>query len=657
MESKNIHRRTLLKSVIGAGIGVIGSSQVATAEQATGPTVYTGSQDGSLYAFDALTGSERWEFEAGVPVESSPVVHRGTVYFGSREGLYAINAVDGTEQWLFETDRTVRSSPAAAAGTIYFGSDGDRLYAVTAEDGSERWAFGTDGGVFSAPVVNGATVYVGSANNQLYAVSRPSGDEKWSHQTSSEIQHSPAVSGNSVFIGLGNFTLHSISAQTGRRQWEYNLEASVATAPTVADSIVYIGTKDGDIHHINTKTGEREWRPYEVSRMASSSPVITNKRLYVGSANSNIYAFSTASKEKEWDFQTGYSIRSTPIVVDNIVYVGSDDGSLYAINAESGEKRWAARTGDSIDTSPTVVQYPTSGSSVPSGANVDLVRAKEATEAVQRLQAGIETTTSPPDEAVSSLQGARKALNRNEYEAAKRHARAGLEALDASVVEAATVRADLEAFSEQLASTTEEVDTDEPRSLYEQAQTDFEAGNYEQASTRLEEAEQTLEQAIAKRQAAVEAIDRLQSELRTISEEFNTTTPENKLSQARTERNAQNYEAAEKHALHGLDKLKQMQEFRADARRTIDSVESLDRHDGVERIAEEFGFNEALERAQSSYNNGDYRDAYVAATTARRRYWAAGFIVDGGTGGASLLLLLYVLDADIVSEIHDTYQR
>jgi outer membrane protein assembly factor BamB len=54
-------------------------------------TVYVGSADDNLYAVDAATGDQRWAFETGDVVYSSPTVADGTVYVGSYDdNLYAV---------------------------------------------------------------------------------------------------------------------------------------------------------------------------------------------------------------------------------------------------------------------------------------------------------------------------------------------------------------------------------------------------------------------------------------------------------------------------------------------------------------------------------------------------------------------------------------
>ena len=81
---------------------------------------------------------QKWDFETGGVVGSSPTVVEDTVYFGSLDGnLYAVETSSGELKWSFGTGDFVFSSPTVVDGTVYFGSD--NLYAVeTGVDGSSE---------------------------------------------------------------------------------------------------------------------------------------------------------------------------------------------------------------------------------------------------------------------------------------------------------------------------------------------------------------------------------------------------------------------------------------------------------------------------------------------------------------------------------------
>jgi acyl-CoA hydrolase len=95
--------------------------------------VYVGSTDESVYAIDADTGDEVWEFIGGFggigQVEASPTVHGGTVYVCSFDGVvYAIDADSGNSEWAFtDPEGSIRSSPTVVENPGSGDSVGSRV--------------------------------------------------------------------------------------------------------------------------------------------------------------------------------------------------------------------------------------------------------------------------------------------------------------------------------------------------------------------------------------------------------------------------------------------------------------------------------------------------------------------------------------------------
>ena len=181
--------------------GITGAA-ITSSPAVTGTTAYVGSNDGKLYAFDA-TGSDAhcsgtprvcdplWTAATNGAVHSSPAVSGSTVYVGSDDGkLYAFDATgsdadcSGTPRvcdplWTATTNGAVRSSPAVANGVVYVGSDDGNVYAYDARGQvncsaqsktcTPLWSASTGGAVKSSPAVANGFLYVGSDDGKLYA--------------------------------------------------------------------------------------------------------------------------------------------------------------------------------------------------------------------------------------------------------------------------------------------------------------------------------------------------------------------------------------------------------------------------------------------------------------------------------------------------------
>lgn len=112
---------------------------------------------GLLYAIDAASGGERWSAEVGGPppvtprryvpaTYAAPVVANGTVYVGSPDGaLAAFDAATGAKEWRVDAGSAVLASPAVVGGVLYAGTWDGLLYAIGGTSGEQ-------GAIAAAPI-------------------------------------------------------------------------------------------------------------------------------------------------------------------------------------------------------------------------------------------------------------------------------------------------------------------------------------------------------------------------------------------------------------------------------------------------------------------------------------------------------------------------
>jgi outer membrane protein assembly factor BamB len=127
---------------------------------ADGILYFGSSADDTLYALDASTGKQLWQFTSDGPIRFAPAVSGGKVYFVSDDGyLYCLDAKSGTLAWKFlgapdtskslGNDRMISRYPARGAptvqnGIVYFAagiwpSEGCYIYAIDCKTGNEVW--------------------------------------------------------------------------------------------------------------------------------------------------------------------------------------------------------------------------------------------------------------------------------------------------------------------------------------------------------------------------------------------------------------------------------------------------------------------------------------------------------------------------------------
>jgi outer membrane protein assembly factor BamB len=155
-----------------------GGGAFESAAAIAGDVIYVSGPDGRLYAL-GTDGSERWRFPTGSTpagtVASSPAIGAGNniVCFGSSNGsLYALNATSGTQRWALATGGFEPGvAPIMDAnGMVLVGSTDGNLYAVDAATGARLWTLSASGPVRSSPAIGpGGMIYVVSGDGTLYA--------------------------------------------------------------------------------------------------------------------------------------------------------------------------------------------------------------------------------------------------------------------------------------------------------------------------------------------------------------------------------------------------------------------------------------------------------------------------------------------------------
>ena len=199
-------------------------------------TLFTGSQDGTVYAFDLNTGCVKWTFQAAAEVRTGIVLTPGGMaFFGDiLAKVYALNAKTGELVWQEKADdhpsATLTGTPAYHEGRLYVPVSSlevvpaadpgyacctfrGSILALQANSGEEIWRHYT---IPSAPKEIGRT----SAGTAKFA---PSGAPVWSSPTID-------VRRNLLYVGTGeNYSspadehsdaILAIDLDTGERAWQ-----------------------------------------------------------------------------------------------------------------------------------------------------------------------------------------------------------------------------------------------------------------------------------------------------------------------------------------------------------------------------------------------------------------------------------------------------
>lgn len=340
-------------------------------------TLYTGSDDGNLYALSASSGDVKWKFATGGLVRSTPVIADGRVFFESDDGyLYAVDAQTGAQAWRTDIgNTTIREVPDADAKVfdylqssativndwLYIGSADGNVYALDSGTGAIRWKFDTGKSVRATPTVEEGVVYIGSWSGVFYALDAETGETRWSYEASTQLSpdylYRPIQSNALVYNGLvicasRKASVFALDVKNGELKWEHKYGSGmwVESSPTLQDGIIYIGSSGSQmVLSLEVETGAP--RGILITQTFNwGTPALAGNTLYIGATvyedpkekagllalqNDNgsitgpiwnLPVTTTLAAGGLW-----FGVASSPIIIGNTVYFAALDGKVYAV--------------------------------------------------------------------------------------------------------------------------------------------------------------------------------------------------------------------------------------------------------------------------------------------------------------------------------------
>jgi len=336
--------------------------------------IYTGTQDGRVYAIDQETGCTHWVYAADAEVRSSVSVHEAgdegevTLYFGDFNGkVYALNGATGTLIWKSDVqdhpDVTITGSPKLHADTLYVPMS-SREWATAADPSYACCTF--RGGVVAFDrhtgairwknhVVGDEPVATGEKTARGVEILAPSGAPVW---------NTPAIDAKRGVLYVGTGEAYSSPAhgasnavvafdlQTGERRWVHQALAGDAWNMSCnleqRDNCPVEDGPDFDIGAATILHRDREG----------------NDRLLAGQKSGDVFALDPSADGKLlWKTKVGrggfYGGVHWGIAVDprrDVLYApiadtdindrfkGQRRPGLYALDIQTGEVLWESPT-------------------------------------------------------------------------------------------------------------------------------------------------------------------------------------------------------------------------------------------------------------------------------------------------------------------------
>ncbi len=351
-----------LKEAWQESIGVGGSERsplIASPIVAEG-MVFTLDTEGDVTAFDAKTGSKKWE-QSIIPrgETDSGALGGGLAYASGKlfvsngyKQLVALNATDGARAWKVDAISPVRSAPSVADDRVYVTTLDNKLLVYSAADGSPLWNFSgvdeTTNLLGSASVaVDSSIVVLPLSSGELYGLRPENGQIVWEDNLASvrrsgtlssisDIRGLPVIDQNVVFAASYSSRLVAIDPVSGQRIWQREVGSAETTLS--AGDHVYTISSDQQLAALTRSTGAVHWI-LSLPRFADkdhkqpivwTGPVMAGGRLIAASSNGSLVEVDPNVGKIIHQREVGNPVTIAPVVADNTLYILTSNGRLIA---------------------------------------------------------------------------------------------------------------------------------------------------------------------------------------------------------------------------------------------------------------------------------------------------------------------------------------
>ncbi len=177
-----------------------------------GDRTYLGGCDGKLHVVDVSKGTAIGEPMAlDGPTGSTPSVLGSTVLVPTHGGrLFAFDATTNNELWQFfdpKLAQEFQNNVAVMDGVVVATSRNKHVFALDVKSGKLLWDVVLRKRADSSPVIAGSNVIVAAADGRLIVLNVKTGEEKWMYEIKGAFIGSPAVADGKVVVASDKGTV------------------------------------------------------------------------------------------------------------------------------------------------------------------------------------------------------------------------------------------------------------------------------------------------------------------------------------------------------------------------------------------------------------------------------------------------------------------
>lgn len=220
---------------------------------------------GDLVALSAggAAGGVAWRHPTAGAIYAPPWYGPTTnrVYVGASDGMLRALDARGLFLWSHATGDSIATRPVVHGGTVVFGSEDGHIYGVSADTGERRWRAEADGAVVSSPAVVDGQVVVADESGAVRALDPATGAVRWTWTAPAAVLAPLAAADTGVLVADASGTITLLDGR-GAAVWDADAGrgSSLLTEPAVGDGLVTTIDEQGDLAALSLADGRVAWR-------------------------------------------------------------------------------------------------------------------------------------------------------------------------------------------------------------------------------------------------------------------------------------------------------------------------------------------------------------------------------------------------------------
>jgi outer membrane protein assembly factor BamB len=333
-----------VKALWTANIGAAESFVFAPA--LAGEGIYVASRSGSVARLDAA-GQPKWRVALGTRLSVGVGSDGALVVVASDEGeVFALDALDGTVRWRTRVSSEVLAVPKLGEGLVLVRSADSRIFAFGANDGKRRWVYQRAAAslVVRSPVglsMSQGSAYAGFSGGKMVAIALRNGILRWEATVAlpkgateleriTDIVGDPVVLGREVCTAAYQGRVACYETQNGNLIWAR--EMSSLTGVSFDARYAFISDDKGAVHALDRSNGRSIWKQDRLAYRQLSLPLPLGTEVAVGDLQGYVHFLARESGAFVARAATdGSAVRAAPQRLAEGLLVQTQNGGLFAL--------------------------------------------------------------------------------------------------------------------------------------------------------------------------------------------------------------------------------------------------------------------------------------------------------------------------------------